>query len=424
MAQQAAREPSQDGPDRPAAGAGTPRILAILAVVAAPLGWLAPQGLAALAAAGGLAVLPRLWRGPLSGWVIGLLGAGIGWLWFTTAWGPYALLEGPMTGLKIAAMAVLGVALIDAGRHADPAAARRLAKALAWSAALLAAILAVEGLTAGGLFRAVNAGMGVDIRPDLAIRDAARGTYVLAVLGPAAIRAGAALGMARWLAPLIVGSLLYAAHALGADAPAIAILAAGVAAAIVWLWPRMGPRWLAGGASTLVLAMPLLVQAVRATGRYDAIAAKLPLSWAQRLSYWRFAVDHIAHHPLTGWGLDASRDMAPGLVLHPHNGALQLWLELGLPGAMLGASLCAIAFLRLSRGARDPAAAAGAATAAAYLTIGLVSFGVWQEWWIGLGLIAASQCASLSALQRTAARLRPTSADVVTPGLASSSVHE
>jgi hypothetical protein len=41
------------------------------------------------------------------------------------------------------------------------------------------------------------------------------------------------------------------------------------------------------------------------------------------------------------------------------------------------------------------AAAIMAATAAAYLTIGAISFGVWQEWWLALGAFALAVCALL-----------------------------
>lgn len=370
-------------------------VLIALALVAPPLGWLAPQGLAAMAAIAGMATLSGLRHRRLDMALAVVLAAGIAWIWVSTAWGPYPLLRKPMTGLTIAALAPLGVSLIGAGRRARPRTATHLRVALVGSSALLAAILLVEGLTAGSLFRTINAAIGISIRPDLAARDAARGTYVLVVLGPAAICAGMRLGAAKWLAPLLIGSLLVSALALGVDAPMVALFVATLAAATVSLRPKAGALALAAGSSALVFAMPLLVWAAISTHRYEAMAAHLPLSWAERTSYWRFAVDRIAEHPLRGWGMDASRAMAPGLILHPHNGALQLWLELGLPGALLGAALCGGVFLGLARPRRDLDAMTGAATAAAYLTIGLVSFGVWQEWWIGLGLIAASLCAAL-----------------------------
>ena len=46
------------------------------------------------------------------------------------------------------------------------------------------------------------------------------------------------------------------------------------------------------------------------------------------------------------------------LPLHPHNGALQLWLELGLPGALLGAALAVLLGLAAARAARPAVATA------------------------------------------------------------------
>ena len=39
--------------------------------------------------------------------------------------------------------------------------------------------------------------------------------------------------------------------------------------------------------------------------------------------------------------------------------------------------------------------AIAAAAAAAYLTIGALSFGVWQEWWLATGAIAFCACLAL-----------------------------
>jgi O-antigen ligase len=70
--------------------------------------------------------------------------------------------------------------------------------------------------------------------------------------------------------------------------------------------------------------------------------------------------------------------------LHPHDAALQVWLELGLPGAVLFAALLALFWLRLDRlpGSRFYLAAAGGALTAALAPL-FAAYGVWQEWWIG-----------------------------------------
>jgi len=111
----------------------------------------------------------------------------------------------------------------------------------------------------------------------------------------------------------------------------------------------------------------------------------LSVSIYHRAAIWQFVAERIEEKPLLGWGLHASRSM-PGakelvargaeiLPLHPHNGPLQLWLELGAIGAVLGAAL--LAWL-----ARNAASAAQAAALTAMLVVGSVSFGLWQGWWM------------------------------------------
>ena len=139
------------------------------------------------------------------------------------------------------------------------------------------------------------------------------------------------------------------------------------------------------GAVVLVLAMPLLILAALKLG----LGPHLPESWSQRMGYWGYVIARIADHPWRGWGLDASRAFSPYIQLHPHNGALQVWLELGALGAVLAALILAYVVRRLARDARSLVAIGAAGSAAVYLFFGLISFGVWQEWWLALGALAA-----------------------------------
>jgi O-antigen ligase len=72
------------------------------------------------------------------------------------------------------------------------------------------------------------------------------------------------------------------------------------------------------------------------------------------------------------------------MPLHPHNAALQVWLELGAPGAALFALLTAIVWGALARVEWPPvfAAAAGASLTIAFLGC-FTTYGIWQEWWLG-----------------------------------------
>lgn len=128
-------------------------------------------------------------------------------------------------------------------------------------------------------------------------------------------------------------------------------------------------------------------------------------SGLHRLAIWRFAAGKIAEKPLLGWGFETSRfiagpdDVIDGvslLPLHPHNAALQIWLELGALG--IGVTLLGLRFghLQMDRliarrsDARDRAltCAAAAALLASAGCIAFLSYGVWQEWWISALILA------------------------------------
>jgi O-antigen ligase len=159
-----------------------------------------------------------------------------------------------------------------------------------------------------------------------------------------------------------------------------------------------------------ILAMPLLVGLIP-----HIPSAGLPPSAVHRLVIWDFAAQRIAEKPITGWGLEASRAMPGGraqpdaatldrlniktpaqrdllvmphvevMPLHPHNGALQLWLELGGIGALIGAALMLALGVAASRSA---APAVGAGMLASAAVTGMLSFGLWQAWWVGSLLLA------------------------------------
>src|SRR5205823_3722293 len=140
-------------------------------------------------------------------------------------------------------------------------------------------------------------------------------------------------------------------------------------------------------------------------------------SAGHRLLIWSFTGDRIAERPVLGWGLDASRaipggndDIRPGqkwLPLHPHDAALQVWLELGAPGAALFAALLGLLWLRLAVAPwpRLYAAAAGGGLSAA-LAVAFAGWGIWQEWWLGTLSLALF---AMMAMAR-AAEPRPASA--------------
>lgn len=233
-------------------------------------------------------------------------------------------------------------------------------------------------------------------------------------------------GTAAWLRGVLLACAAAVLAALPGEAAKLAVLAGALAGGAAWWAPRLAPRLLGAGFAVLILVTPLLLGPVLARG---VAAGGLPPSAAHRLLIWDFSVERIAERPLLGWGMEASRTI-PGntaspspdalrrfgldgpaaaawlpsaqlLPLHPHNGALQLWLELGLPGALLGAALA----LLLGRAAgRSSRPAVAAAMLAAGMVTAMLSFGAWQEWWVGAELLALTVAAALGRSAETTRR--------------------
>ena len=184
------------------------------------------------------------------------------------------------------------------------------------------------------------------------------------------------------------------------------------------------------GGAVLVLALPQLRWALLAL--VGLVALGLPLAFPvqldqaqecwmfankksalHRLYIWNFVVGRIADKPLLGWGLDAARRMPGGqdtvtlgencpganpvigqkLPLHPHNAILQTWLELGAAGILLGFGGLIVALGQVYARRRRIVAAVLVASSVAGTLVALVSYGVWQEWFLSSLMLAAAVAA-------------------------------
>ncbi len=366
-----------------------------------PVGYAGPLGFAALVPVGGLLGLPVLRVRRQSGWLIAPLLLLVLWAAVSTAWSPaatdlaavddYADLES-VTALKLLLQLPVAAALVLAADALSPRAARLATAVLAFAVVTLTVALFAEALTGAGFYRAIRDGLDDPIRPDLAFRNVGQGTFVVAVLfWPAAIGLTRLTGRGGVLVGLAALMLTMAALMFGAYAPALALVAGLVAYVLTSSAPRVGPLLLSLATIAFTLAAPLILGALRAP-------PGIPLSWTARLDIWTFASARVLERPWFGWGLDASRTFGPAVPLHPHDAALQLWLELGVIGAALAAVFWAAVFWFAGVRAEDdrPVGGAWAATAAAYLTLGALSFGVWQEWWLALGAVAFAAALALA----------------------------
>lgn len=374
------------------------------------LAWLGPLGFAVLLALAGLLCLPAIRLRDEDRPVAVLLLAGLVWAALSSAWSPHRPedLEGNVA-LKLSLQLPLYWAAWCGARRAAPDLRRRALLVFGWGLAALGVIMLVEGLTGGGVYLTIRDLIQDPIRPDLGRKNLAQSTFVMALLWPVATVGGMRAGAPSWLAfPMTIGAG-YMAVAFLSDAPVLAIGVAMFAGLAAWIWPRNTAETIGLFAAAFYLLMPAVVLGGRSLGRGYGVDSPFPESWSQRLGYWGHAIDAIDAHPLRGWGLDASRMFSPGIQLHPHSGALQMWLELGVLGAIVAALFWALVMRGLNRERSDLTAAALTASATVYLLFGALNFGLWQEWWLALGALVCVFGGLMSAplpgkLRRTAAK--------------------
>ena len=215
------------------------------------------------------------------------------------------------------------------------------------------------------------------------------------------------LAVAAWMASFAI-ILSFESNA------AVAGLLFGGAIFALALWKPKG----VSAAIGLVVAVLIMVGPLIPTWLPDRTVLKqhqetITNSGYHRMLIWKFVAQKIAERPVLGWGFNTSRSIpgnkrdldfaAAALPLHPHNASLQVWLELGLPGAALAAILFARIMFGVSlmaTAAIDKASSVGLIVVV--LTIGHLSYGAWQSWWLAaIWLIA---CFMSIAIQPTGER--------------------
>ncbi|MBK9585647.1 MAG: O-antigen ligase family protein [Alphaproteobacteria bacterium] len=234
-------------------------------------------------------------------------------------------------------------------------------------------------------------------------------TISTAVLNRGAVNivlcAFAALSLIRvWDAPpqmrLFLGSTLFGAIVLmlALSQAQVAQLAFVFGFGVYFLYPagwRPGHRVLAAFLCLLLLTAPWLAQWMFATLAADAQT----LPWLKsgyagaRMEIWDFTSRYALQNPLAGHGMDATRYVESfdharlyhreDSVLHPHNFALQLWVDFGFAGAVWGCALLGTILEALRREGSE-SARCGLTLFLLVLLVAAISYGLWQSHWIGV----------------------------------------
>ncbi|AVM75612.1 O-antigen ligase family protein [Magnetospirillum gryphiswaldense] len=381
-------------------------LFVLCAALTPVLAIVAPLGLAPLAA---LIMLAALWvyfidGKPMHFGAIGWALTGLGlWAAISAAWSP-DLGQGLKSAGRVFIFSLGGLALYTVAARSSPLAGK-VATVLVVAFVLALAAMAFEYISGNKLALTLAHLKGEDGLVGLK-SPLNRGVTVLMLLQwPVFLVVSRRFG--RWVGLACLAltlSIVFLGDSMSAKVSALVGMAMFV---LVLLLPRLGLRVLMVGVVALFVTFPIAAYRLPPPEVSFREWLWLPLSSHHRLTIWGFVGERIAEKPLLGWGMDASRAIPGGeteikvqrpnytnrgqpmfemseqlLPLHPHNSVLQIWLELGVLGAV---AVCGAIVLMLRAVAASPWAASEKAAAAALFGVGLtissISYGFWQSWW-------------------------------------------
>lgn len=208
---------------------------------------------------------------------------------------------------------------------------------LFFAAASGALALGVELSLGGPLLLAVKKGHAY-------LTEYNRGLSYLVVLA-FAIMAGLRMQGRLILTAALVCLLLFPAGLTESRAAKLALLM-GLGVTFVAHFLPVITRRVLMGLPVVLIAWPFAVQKFFMT-HYQALQ-HLPDSWRARMEIWDYMSYRLMERPWGGWGLGTSHILpfenphgaqyvfTTVAAPHPHNVVTQLWVELGLPGLVLG----------------------------------------------------------------------------------------
>lgn len=252
--------------------------------------------------------------------------------------------------------------------------------------------------------------------------DLKRGVTPLAILAFPAVALllhRGAPGLLRWA---MIGAAFLAGFFAHSGSAMLGALAGGFALLVALRASRLAVG-LAGAALLVALALAPVIGPVTRTVLPDAVEDAIDRFHARhRMDIWESFGERALERPFLGHGFGAPdrvsgaprpAGIAPDPAddrmihnIHPHNAPLQVWVELGLAGAVLAGLAMLLVLRRIGRLAPAQAATRLGCVVSA-IAVSLVGFGLWQPWWIAtlsaaVALFAVARLAEIENKGRTA----------------------
>jgi len=373
-----------------------------------------------LAIAGGLGIAPVATLIGLVGWAIlfrlgefktvisqpwfWCLSALLLWCFAAQFWSPYVPKELPSNATKLVIIMLSYCGIFTTFRVLKPETRDIFCHIIMAGGVFAAGLMLVEILSGYGLSLWVdplNEGEIMHFRQFDSEKNLGRGILTYAQFIPAiCLMFIGRFKCGFWVALAIIAALMTAGILNRVYLPPLIIGLTCFVMVLAWKFPRFSVMAVCFGLMAMILSGPLI--GYLSSLMSDEQLLKIPLSLEHRIRMWAYGWERIAQNPWVGQGFDAARSYQDTfqerggttmviVSLHPHNAAVQIWLEIGAIGAVLSAATLG-ALIKPALGfAQTPArASALAGTITAVSLFGLTTIGVWQYWWIGSIFIAIS----------------------------------
>ena len=165
-----------------------------------------------------------------------------------------------------------------------------------------------------------------------------------------------------------------------------------------WAWYMFGGALIAAFWLSPWIAQALFEQMAPAISDIELFRRSYA---ANRMEIWDFVASRALESPIYGHGVEATRAITDfetdriyhkhNIVLHPHNFALQIWIEFGALGIAAFSALIGGALVKL-RALPVHSARLWLACLVAGLSVASTGYGLWQSWWVGALCVCAALC--------------------------------